>query len=154
MAKNRSNPQVEAPARKVRIFASPLFWSSYENHKRNKAVVDGLAKFVQAKRDNPMAPYGAKDYPFKGDGPLKGIGHAGLTFDVSIIYTISGRDPHIIKLLGVFSHDELGTGQPAALNRQKKASKAFHSQSDFSPLATIDESVSKDNGLLKELLSL
>jgi len=26
---------------------------------------------------------------------------------------ITGRDPHIIKLIGFFTHDELGTGQPA-----------------------------------------
>lgn len=152
--KSNNTPVAAAPARKVRILTSPMFWSSYENHKRNKVVVDALSKFVQAKRDNPLAPYGAKDYPFRGDGPLKGFGHAGLTFDVSVIYTISGRDPHVIRLLGVFSHDELGTGQPAAINRQKKAAKAFASQTDFSPLSTIDESVRRDNALLQELLSL
>lgn len=149
-----SNPAAAAPVRKVRILKAACFEDTLERYKHNSKVLIAFKQFIAHKRENPIAPFGAKDYPFKGNGKLHGYPHAGLTFDVSVVYTLEGRDPTILKLFGLFSHDELGTGQPAAPKRQDKAAKMFASQTQFTPLETIDESHRKGNTLLQELLRL
>jgi hypothetical protein len=97
--------------------------------KHGVKVVKGLDEFRKMKEANPMAPYGSKDYPFRGNGPLNGYGHAGITHDISIIYMMSGRDPHVFKLYGFFTHDESGTGQPANIRKQQKLGKKLDGQS-------------------------
>jgi mRNA-degrading endonuclease YafQ of YafQ-DinJ toxin-antitoxin module len=86
----------------------------------NPEVKRALREFVKIKSQNPLASYGKRDYPFTGKGHLKGLMHAHLTHDLSIIYTVSGRDPHVISLYMVASHSDLGTskGQP---NTKKQA---------------------------------
>ncbi len=140
MAKPTKNqpaqPQVDG--RISRILACPLFFSTLNKYKGNKAALTALKEFILTKRADPMAQFGAKDYPFRG-GHLKGYGHAGLTFDVSIIYTISGKNPTDVKLFGVFSHDALGTGTPAKIPLQKRAGATLANQTDFRPLDPVDE---------------
>lgn len=157
MAKNRivapamQQPQVE---RKARIFKCPIFSKTYEKYKRDPVIMDALADFIEAKRADPMAPFKKKDKPFVG-GDLKGYMHSGLSYDVSIVYTISGRNPHIITLLGIFSHDELGTGNPPRTNLQRQAAKTFANQaSQAVPLSKMDESAKSNGSLLQELLSM
>lgn len=80
-----------------------------------------------------MQPFGASDKLFKPDGnfgkKVKGIAHAHLTHDISIVYALSGRNPHIIRLWGFFSHDDLGTGQPPNDKIQKSMATKFDNQS-------------------------
>lgn len=156
MAKQRNmapQPQM-TPERKVRILKCPMFAKTYDAYKRDSAIMDVFAEFLTAKRNDPMGRFGNKDRPFVA-GDLKGYLHAGLSYDVSVVYTISGKNPHVLTLLGIFSHDELGTGNPPRNNLQKQAAKTFSKQLPLAtPLSKIDESVSKGNSLLRELLSL
>lgn len=119
------------PAR-VQIMVSPLFRDTMAKYKNNPKVVEALREFLKRKAEDPLQPYGSKDYPFKG-GDLVGYRHAGLTFDTSIIYTLKGRNPTVISLYGVYSHDELGTGNPPNQRRQKQASKTLGNQSSWDP---------------------
>lgn len=156
MAKPNRNQQVAAtPARKVRIVASKMFTSTLKNFRGDAQVIAAIQAFVAAKRNDPTAPFGSKDYPFRG-ASLKGYLHAGLTFDAQIVYTISGRDPHTIRLYGVFTHDDLGTGNPAQMKRQQKAGQTFDNTRDFTPLdPKLDESQQEVNmALLEEFLAL
>jgi hypothetical protein len=59
---------------------------------------------------------------------IQGLKHAHLTHDIMIVYTLGGRNPIEFKLYGVFSHDELGIGQPANDKRQKSAAKRMANQ--------------------------
>jgi len=95
--------------------------------KANPQVVKTFMQFKAAKATNPTAAFGSSDYPFRHSF-LKGYIHAKLTFDVSIIYSISGGDSKVIKLYGIFSHDDSGTGQPPNLNRQQSLGKKLGNQ--------------------------
>jgi mRNA-degrading endonuclease YafQ of YafQ-DinJ toxin-antitoxin module len=88
--------------------------------------------FVTFKSQNPLAQYGASDKPFQGKGNfgtvIQGLKHAHLTHDIMIVYTLGGRNPIEFRLYGVFSHDELGIGQPANAKRQKSQVKRMANQ--------------------------
>lgn len=111
-----------------------------------------LAEFIAFKRRNPTTQFGNKDKPFVA-GALKGYMHSGLNHDIQIVYTLSGRDPHIMVLHGIFSRDELGTGNPPKNNRQVNAAKAFANARDLRPLEKIDENA-RPMPLILELLML
>lgn len=136
---NRATP-IEMPKRLVRIFSSELFRRSMQDVEASgdTRVPAALKEFLAFKRAHPLLPFGAKDRPFKHE-PLKGIYHAGLTFDASILYTIEGSNPNIITLYGVFSHDEIGTGQPRNPNRQKQLFKRIKNTGGVAPLTPLDE---------------
>ena len=102
-----------------------LFKTTLKSHPE---AIDAFKKFITLKSSDPMAQFGAKDRHFSGDGQLPGYIHAGLTHDVSIVYKRSGKNPTILDLYAVLSHDELGTGQPANLKKQKSNSKQFGNQ--------------------------
>lgn len=91
-----------------------------------------MQEFRQFKAANPLQSYGASDKPFIGDqiygGTIKNIRHAHLTHDIMVVYTISGRDPIMLDLYGIFSHDELGIGQPKNIKRQKAQAKRMANQ--------------------------
>lgn len=88
--------------------------------------------FMELKRDNPTAPFGGSDKTFTSDGIFNsvtpGLRHAHITFDLSIVYKVVGNQ---VYLYGFFTHDDLGTGQPRNINRQKSAAKRL-SQQNFS----------------------
>ena len=96
------------------------------NYSKNQRVLEKLKDFISYKRNNPTQNFGTKDQFFSTHGILKSavnnesMKHAHLTHDVSILYTIQGRPP-LIKLYGIFSHDDLGTGQPAKKQDQRVA---------------------------------
>ena len=85
--------------------------------------------FMETKRVNPNAPFGGKDATFSSAGhftkSVPGIRHAHITHDLSIVYKIVGNE---IYLYGFFTHDELGTGQPASIQRQKSVAAKFANQ--------------------------
>ena len=91
-----------------------------------------MQEFRKFKSDNPLQPYGGSDKPFVSKGnfgtTISGLRHAHLTHDIMIVYTISGRNPTLFDLYGIFSHDELGIGQPANVKRQKAQAKRMANQ--------------------------
>lgn len=138
--RNSGAAPIVVPKRLVRIMASDLFRETVTKYKGNAAVQTAMADFIEFKRANPLVPYGSKDRPFKHD-PLKGIYHAGLTFDVSVLYTISGNNPNIITLYGIYSHDETGTGTPRNSKRQKQVHSRITNTGGIAPLTPLDEQV-------------
>lgn len=91
-----------------------------------------MQEFREFKAANPLQPYGSSDKPFIGDqiygSTIKNIRHAHLTQDIMVVYTIGGRDPIGFNLYGIFSHDELGIGQPKNVKRQKSQVKRMANQ--------------------------
>jgi mRNA-degrading endonuclease YafQ of YafQ-DinJ toxin-antitoxin module len=85
--------------------------------KANQQVKSKFKDFLKWKEQNPLEKFGSSDYPFSGAGNLQGYWHAKLTFDVSIIYR---QEKGVIYLYGVFSHDDIGTGQPSNITKQKQ----------------------------------
>lgn len=90
-------------------------------------IVQKIKEFTAFKSQNPVSSYNVGDRPFKGEGIyrqyLPKAVKAHLTRDISIIYELSGRNPIVIKLYGVFTHADLGTGNPANLKIQKNMAK-------------------------------
>lgn len=82
--------------------------------------------FMELKRNNPLAQFGASDKPFlssgKFGGMVPGIKHAHITGDLSIVYKVENG---VVYLYGFYTHDELGTGQPASIKKQDSMAGKF-----------------------------
>lgn len=138
MAKNKNRPsQPQAPQSGPSVVFEycPKF---AETRKRYPNTAEKLADFLRSKKENKLQPYGAKDYPFISEGPLgkavPGLRHAHLTQDLSVFYTIGGSNPSVIKLYGIFSHQDSGTGNSPNVKIQQALGKSLSGQS-FTPLA-------------------
>jgi hypothetical protein len=112
---------------------TPLYRDTLIEKSRSYPVVaQKLQEFRKFKTDTPLLPFGSSDKPFKGFGifstAIPALRHAHLTHDIMIVYKITGRDPTVFDLYGVFSHDELGIGQPANINRQRSMASKLSSQ--------------------------
>ena len=87
------------------------------------AIQEKIKEFMDTKSRDPMQPYGGKDKPFGGNGPIgqafPKMRYAHLNYDLSLFYSMEGRNPTVFKLYGVFSHDDIGIGQPMNIKRQK-----------------------------------
>jgi hypothetical protein len=116
----------------VKFQYSDLFKSTYIEKSRNPQIAKKFDDFIRSKTLNPVAPYGSSDKPFRGNGfftsAIPKLRHAHITHDVSIIYLISGFNPTQIRLYGLFSHDEMGTGQPQNIKKQKSLAKQLSNQ--------------------------
>ena len=113
----------------IQVRTCALFNKTSKGYAQNKKVKEKIVDFIRTKAADPLVLYGSKDRAFTRDGNFSGFIHAGLTFDVSIIYkigTVNGQKT--LDLYGVFSHDELGTGQPINPNRQKSNSARLNNQ--------------------------
>ena len=95
--------------------------------KASPGILQKIAEFKRAKAENTLAPFGTNDRQFTSDGIYKQYIQkamkAHLTPDYSIVYELSGRNPTTIKLYGVFTHSDLGIGQPANIKIQKNMAK-------------------------------
>lgn len=84
---------------------------------------------MEVKRENPNQPFGSSDKAFTGAGNfakmVPGLKHAHITHDLSVVYKVIGNE---VYLYGFFTHDELGTGQPPNMNRQKSTATKFSNQ--------------------------
>lgn len=82
--------------------------------------------FIEVKRKNPNAPYGSSDKAFAANGnygsAIPGLRHAHITHDLSIVYRVDGKN---IYLYGFYTHDELGTGNPANMRKQASMADRF-----------------------------
>lgn len=98
----------------------------------NPVIDKKFREFKAYKLENPMANYGSSDEPYISQGPLgkniPGLKHAHLTRDISVMYTLSGNNPRVIKLYGIVNHKESGTGTPANINKQKSLAKRLVNQ--------------------------
>lgn len=91
--------------------------------------------FQEIKSADPLQPFGGSDTPFVGGGLIKNavpgevMRHAHITQDLSIIYSLTGNDPKVIKLYALMSHQEMGTGNTANIKKQKNLAKKLSNQS-------------------------
>jgi len=83
---------------------------------------DKITSLLAWKAENP-GRHLANDTGFISAGPIgrliPNLRHLHLTRDLSLIYTQQGRNPMVFKLYGIYSHEEMGTGTPASMNRQR-----------------------------------
>ncbi len=88
-----------------------------------------LRQFMEIKRNNPQQQFGKSDKPFLSAGfftqAIPGIRHAHLNLDISVVYKVSGD---VITLYGMFTHDDLGTGQPPNINKQKSIAQRLSNE--------------------------
>jgi hypothetical protein len=133
--KNEWHPHslTEAHDFDVRFLDSPMFVDTYKQKTvSNPGLANKFEEFKHSKNHNPLQSFGAKDYPMLAAGPIgqsvPGMRHAHLTQDISIFYTIEGRSPTIIKLYGLFSHADSGTGNSANKKRQQNFGKQLKNQ--------------------------
>lgn len=107
-----------------------LYFDSLVTHKR---LTEKLNNFMSFKAGNPLSPFGGSDKKFASSGlyntTIPNLRHAHLSDDISIVYKVHSRNPTLIDLYGLFSHEELGTGNPSKANAQKTMSKRFSQQS-------------------------
>lgn len=123
----------------VKFRRCPLFTETLQEKlgKGGQQLADRLADFLKIKEQDPMQRFSSKDAPFSSDGILKyaipneTLMHSHLLHDLNILYTIQGKNPTVIKLYGVFTHDELGTGQPPNVKRQKQISQKLSNQANL-----------------------
>ena len=94
---------------------------------KHKEVAGKIEEFIKFKTDNPLGRFGKTDQHFVSGGVLASTGmiHTHLTGDISLLYKRSGKNPTIIDLVAVLTHDELGTGQPPNMKQQKKMAKVL-----------------------------
>lgn len=120
-----------APSNKkqtVEFVYGPMWEESLANAiKDTPNILQKVKEFRDVKQGSPLASFGTSDNTFISGGIYKSYlpkaRKAHLTQDYSIIYELSGRDPTLIKLYGVFNHADLGTGQPPNIKLQKNMAK-------------------------------
>lgn len=97
--------------------------------KPNPVIKEKLRQFMEVKRANPQQPFGKSDKPFMNAGfftaAVPGLRHAHLTPDLSVVYKIDGE---VVTLYGMFTHDDLGTGQPSNKNKQKSVAQRLSNE--------------------------
>lgn len=100
------------PPAKVKVERSAEFKKDLDKYRDR--IGAKFAEFLKMKMENPMSRFGSTDEHFTA-GPYAGTGiiHAHINHDIQVLYTRSGRDPTIIRLLRIGSHDDFGTGQPS-----------------------------------------
>lgn len=109
---------------------SPLYKETYlARVLPNPSIKKKFRDFMEIKRRDPNQSFGSSDKPFTPKGnfanAVPGLKHAHLTFDLSIVYKVVGTQ---IFLYGFFTHDDLGTGQPPNINKQKSNAVKFANQ--------------------------
>lgn len=90
-----------------------------------------LGSFIKWKNEYPvngsipgkMPGFGDSDKKFRSgrnfDMRLPNISHAHLTHNLSIVYYVD-RETNTLRLYGIYSHDDIGTGTPPNMNRQQQ----------------------------------
>lgn len=135
--KNKRPDPSAKPTPSIVIKVCDLFKETFKEHgKNNPVLVKKLIDFINHKKDNPLLPFGKVD---KGvidfDSYLKNVKHAHLNLDVSIWYSVTGKDPRELRLYALLTHDQSGTGEPSKINIQKNIAKKMSNQQfvDFNP---------------------
>jgi len=80
--------------------------------------------------------FGGSDKKFRTDGnfgiSVRNIAHAHLTDNISVTYLVDGDR---LNIYGVYTHDAIGTGQPANVNRQKQIATRWSNMKFDAPFA-------------------
>jgi hypothetical protein len=88
-----------------------------------------MEDFLRLKQQNFSDPFGSSDKLFVTAGfyakAVPGLKHAHLNRDVSIVYRIHGSSPRVCDLYGLFTHKDLGTGEPPNIRKQKNQATSF-----------------------------
>ena len=90
-----------------------------------------LKKFIEFKNEHPfngagggVMGFGDNDKKFKTSGVfgnvIPGISHAHLTHNLSVVYKLD-REKNILNIYGIYSHDDIGTGNPPNIQKQNQA---------------------------------
>ena len=129
----------EPEKKSVAVERCPLFLDSYiEKVRSNKVLLNKIATFLRKKVEDPLIPVG-NDRPLLSKGPygsmVPGIWHAHLNLDISIWYVYVGGSNPTLKLYGVFTHEETGTGQPAKIQKQQTMAAKMANQKEFTPFS-------------------
>lgn len=100
---------------------------------RNPTVQRKFRDFMELKRNSPFSSFGSSDKSFVNDGfynkEIPGIRHAHITYNLSISYKVVQEGDLIsIYLYGLHTHDELGTGQPPNINKQRNMATRFKNE--------------------------
>jgi mRNA-degrading endonuclease YafQ of YafQ-DinJ toxin-antitoxin module len=85
--------------------------------KEAEQVNKRLQDFINLKKNNPLALFGRTDNIFKSDTTLRGFRHCHLGLDLVLIYKYDGKKNQFC-LFGVYTHDDIGIGQPRNSRRQ------------------------------------
>jgi mRNA-degrading endonuclease YafQ of YafQ-DinJ toxin-antitoxin module len=120
----------------VQVLTGKLFAKTLKKLGRDAQVAARLKDFIEFKKENPLQPFGGKDYPLTGKGPIArafpNMLHAHITSDVSVFYTVEGQHPVELKLYGLFRHDDIGFGNKGSggggVQKQKQTAEKFKSQ--------------------------
>ena len=95
-----------------------------------------LIKFINFKNQYPfngslpgkIPGFGDSDKKFRSGGKfdqqLPNLSHAHLTHNLSLVYFLD-RETQTLRLYGIYSHDDLGTGNPPNTNRQIQMGQRF-----------------------------
>lgn len=100
---------------------------------RKESLKAELKEFILDKQANPYngtgptgRGFGNSDKRFISgkifNNAVPDISHAHLTHNISIVYKI---EDNTLYLFGVYTHDDLGTGQPQNINKQKGKAASF-----------------------------
>lgn len=91
-----------------------------------------FSEFMELKRWNPNQPFGKSDKLFLNAGNfirvIPNLKHAHITMDLSIVYKLEGG---VIWLYGFYTHDDLGTGQPANQRVQSAMATKFSNKTEI-----------------------
>lgn len=125
MARPKIPPET---ANSVVFEVGPLWEQSFDRAKKiYPQIAQKIQEFRDLKKNNPLDLFGSNDKNFVSGGVFKNAlpkaRKAHLTQDISIIYELSGRNPTNIKLYGVFTHEDMGTGQPPNIKIQRNLAK-------------------------------
>ena len=131
----------------VKFRRCPLYKDTYlAKIKTHESLRSKLRDFMELKRHDPGRPFGGSDKPFIPNGKfgskIPGIRHAHLNRDLSLVYRFDPNQTEI-WLYGIFSHDELGTGQPANINRQDSIATKLSNQQCEVPNLSINQNINK-----------
>lgn len=83
--------------------------AKYQRAGKWDRMLQKLESFLAAKMNNPTQMWNATDK--KASNVLSRFYKAHLTHDDSIIYTYD-QASNVFRIYGIWSHDEMGTGQP------------------------------------------
>lgn len=90
-----------------------------------------LGAFIKWKNEYPvngsipgkLPGFGDSDKKFRSggnfDNRMPNLSHAHLTHNLSIVYYVD-RETNTLRLYGIYSHDDIGTGSPPNINRQQQ----------------------------------
>ena len=146
--------QINEDNNSIVVQLAPLFNETLADKTKTypdlKSVVDA---FVKSKTENPLAAFGKSDKRFSGNGNLIGyvpkLAHAHLYHDLSIFYTLDGMNPRVLRLYGLFSHDDSGTGTPANIKRQHNLGKRLAQQTFPEPTVAAQPPAQQTNNKKK-----